>query len=176
MYSNMAWVQCREVFWQTVNGHYIQKEQFCFHLSKQLCTPSISPSFGQLLLGLENYNSCLEVLFCCCRTFLGLIVINQAHFCLFVWRASWHFVQITQNLPIVLLWALLLFWKGGVVIQKLIVMQIMQIETCLQCLSLPRYLFYLQFKAFLKRSDISTRKSQKCAFSCTAAIFLHTTV
>ena len=28
------------------------------------------PIFGQLLLGPENYNSCLEVLFCCCRTFL----------------------------------------------------------------------------------------------------------
>ena len=55
-------------------------------------------------------------------------------------------------------------------------MQIMQIETCLQCLSLPRYLFYLQFNAFPKRNDISTRKSQKCAFLCTAAIFSHTTV
>ena len=71
------------------------------------------PIFGQLLLGPENCNSCLEVLFCCCRTFLGLIVIYQAHFCLFVWRVSWHFVQITQNLPMVLLWALLLFWTGG---------------------------------------------------------------
>ena len=71
------------------------------------------PIFGQLLLDLENYNSCFEVLFCCCRTFLGLIVIIQAHFCLFVWRASWHFVQITQNLPMLLLWVLLLFWKGG---------------------------------------------------------------
>ena len=52
----------------------------------------------------------------------------------------------------------------------------MQIETRLQCLSLSRYLFYLQFKAFPKRSDISKKKSQKCDFSCTAAIFLHTTV
>ena len=60
--------------------------------------------------------------------------------------------------------------------QKLIVMQIMQIVTYLQCSSLSRYLFYLQFKAFPKRNDISTRKSQKCAFSCTAAIFSHTTV
>ena len=58
--------------------------------------------------------------------------------------------------------------RGGVVIQKLIVMQIV---TCLQCLSLSRYLFYLQFKAFPKRSDISTRKGQKCAFSGAAAIF-----
>ena len=66
--------------------------------------------------------------------------------------------------------------RGGVVIQKLIVMQIMQIETRLQCLSLTRYLFYLQFKAFPKQNDISIRKSQKCAFSCTAAIFSHTTV
>ena len=76
----------------------------------------------------------------------------------------------------VLLWALILFWTGGVVIQKSIVMQIMQIVTCLQCLSLSRYLFYLQLKAFPKQSDISTRKSKKCSFSCTAAIFLHTTV
>ena len=55
-------------------------------------------------------------------------------------------------------------------------MQTMQIVTCLQCLSLSRYLLYLQFKAFPKRSDISTRKSQKCAFSCTAAILLHINV
>ena len=66
--------------------------------------------------------------------------------------------------------------KRGVVIQKLIVMQIMQIEIRLQCLSLSRYLFYLQLKAFPKWNDIFTRKSQKCTFSCTAAIFLHTTV
>ena len=129
------------------------------------------PILGQLLQGLENYNSSLKVLFCCCRTFLGLIVINQAYFCLFVQRALWHFVQITENLPMVLLWALLLFWTGGVVIQKFIVMQIMQIETRLQCLSISRYLFYLQFKTFPKRTDISTRKSQKCAFSHTTAIF-----
>ena len=46
---------------------------------------------------------CFEVLFCCCRTFPALIVINQAHFCLFVQRALWHFVQITENLPMILL-------------------------------------------------------------------------
>ena len=43
-------------------------------------------SFGQLLLGPENSISCLEVLFRFCRTFPGLIVINQAHSCCFVWR------------------------------------------------------------------------------------------
>ena len=59
----------------------------------------------------------------------------------------------------------------GVVIQKLIVMLIMQIVMCLQWLSLFRYLFYLQFKAFPKWSDISTSKNQKCAFSCTVAVF-----
>ena len=66
--------------------------------------------------------------------------------------------------------------SAGKVLQKLIVMQIMQIVTCLQCVSLSGYSFYLQFKAFQKRSDISARKSLECAFSCTAAIFLHTTV
>ena len=46
-----------------------------------------------------------------------------------------------------------------------------------QCWSLSRYLFYLHFKAFPKRNDVSTRKGPKRAFSWPAAIFfLHTTV
>ena len=58
-----------------------------------------------------------------------------------------------------------IFLKGGVM-QKLIVKQIIQIETCLQCLSLSRYVFYLQFKAFPKQSDNFTRNSHYFCDPC----------
>ena len=63
------------------------------------------------------------------------------------------------------------FFNRGVVTQKLIVIQIKQIVTCLQCSSLSRYLFYLLFKAFPKRSDFSTRKKPKMCFFTTHCNF-----
>ena len=69
---------------------------------------------------------------------------------------------------------LLLFWTGGgggLLTQKLNFKQIMLIVICLQCLSLSRYLFHLQFKVFPKWNNISTSKTKKCFFMACCYFF-----
>ena len=77
MWSNKARFSLARSFGKLSVAIISKKNNIAF-----ICPNNNAPSsiFCQLLLDLENYNSSLKVLFCCCRTFPRLIVINRS-FC-----------------------------------------------------------------------------------------------
>ena len=100
--------------------------------------------------------------------------------CVMLWMMLYFqakFLIVLCMIGLIKYYVMLLFWTGGMVTQKLIFMQIKQIFDRFAMLT-PVQIFVLSaFQGFSKkRSDISTRKRQKCALLRPAGIFLHTSV